>query len=132
MIEKTNMKVKALVVVNEPDRVNIIRQTLSDRGIDTTVLANPEEALSICRDVTPDLVIVQDPLRSMSGTVFLNHLVRISWATGTILIADDDEDQIHDRAEGLGILGHMRSTTDTDALERLLDKFAAMNGPRGA
>jgi PleD family two-component response regulator len=130
VIEKTNKKLKALVVINEPGQVEVIRQSLSDRGIDTTVLTDPEEALGICREVPPDLAIVQDPLSSMSGTVFLNHLVRISWATGTILIADADEDHVHDRAEGLGILGHMRSATDRDALERLLDKFAGMTGPR--
>jgi len=130
--KQTNKRLKALVVINEPARLEVIRQVLSDRGIDVTVLTDPEEALGICREGPPDLAVVQDPLRSMSGTVFLNHLVRISWATGTILIADADEDHVHDRTEGLGILGHMRSPTDRDALERLLDKFAAMNGPRGA
>ncbi|MFH1117465.1 MAG: response regulator [Pseudomonadota bacterium] len=127
MTMNTNKKLKALVVVNEPDRIDVIKQRLSERGIDMTVLTDPEEALGLCREAPPDLAIVQDPLRSMSGTVFLNHLVRISWATGTILIADADEDQVHDRAEGLGILGHMRSPTDGEMLDRLLDKFGAMN-----
>ncbi len=130
MIKKKSKKLRALVVINEPDRVEAIKESLSKREIDMNVLTDPEEALSLCREAPPDLAIVQDPLRSMSGTVFLNHLVRISWATGTILITDADEEHVHDRAEGLGILGHIRTPTDTDALEKLLDKFVALNAPQ--
>ncbi|MDQ7784938.1 MAG: hypothetical protein RDU20_18790 [Desulfomonilaceae bacterium] len=131
MIDKASKTLKALVVVNEPDKVGVISQSLTDRGIEVTVVTNPEEALSMCRELPPDLAVVQDPLRSMPGTVFLNHLVRISWATGTILIADADEEHVHDRTEGLGILGHIRSLSDRDAMERLLDKFSAMAGSPG-
>jgi DNA-binding response OmpR family regulator len=120
-------ELRALVVVTEPAKAEAIEQCLSGRGINSTVMSDPEDALSSCRQNPPNLAIVEDPLGSMSGTLFLNHLVRISWSTGTILIADSDESQVHDRAEGLGILGHMRSPNDLATLEHLLDRFEEVN-----
>ena len=101
---------------------------LSKRGMDATILSDPEEALRLCRDTPPNLAIVEDPLRSMSGTVFLGHLVRISWITSTILIADSDEKQVHERAEGLGILGHLKSPHDKEGLDLLLEKIHCNTG----
>lgn len=128
---ETDAQLKAIVVVNEPGRVEVIRRSLSQREMDATILSDPEEALRLCRDVPPNLAIVEDPLQTMSGTVFLGHLVRISWITSTILITDSDETQVHERAEGLGILGHLKSPDDKEGLEHLLDRFAAMQSTDG-
>jgi len=59
----------------------------------------------------------------MTGIHFLAELLKVSWQTSTILIADEEEEVIHDQTEGLGILGAIRTADDIGSLDRLLDRF---------
>jgi hypothetical protein len=59
----------------------------------------------------------------MTGSRFLSEFLAISWTTAAILISDEDEETVHRRTEGLGILGHMRSVKDVDRLEKMLDSL---------
>jgi hypothetical protein len=53
----------------------------------------------------------------------LSEFLTIAWTTSAILICDEDEETVHQRTEGLGILGHIRSVRDMDGLDKLLDSF---------
>ncbi len=116
-----NSGLRALVVANE--RVSKLTETLSKRGISAAVITDAEEALDECLVNPPHLAIVGSSLGRMTGIHFLAELLKISWKTSTILIADEDEETIHDQTEGLGILGAIKSSEDSEALEKLLDKF---------
>ena len=78
----------------------------------------------LCRENPPGLAVVDDNLPKLTGIGFLNNLLKISWNSGTILIADHEESVVHEKAEGLGILGHMRGYDDFMALDDLLDKYS--------
>jgi hypothetical protein len=56
-------------------------------------------------------------------------LLKVSWTTSTILIADEEEEAIHDQTEGLGILGSIRTVNDMETLDRLLDRFLEIVSP---
>jgi DNA-binding response OmpR family regulator len=112
----------AVVLVNDPPDAQPIMETLSRKGFAGVVRSDPGAFLDTCKVNPPDLVIVEDRLSEMTGREFLTRLVRIAWATATILIIDDEEESVHDLTEGLGILGHMRNVGDADRLEKLLDK----------
>ena len=110
-------------IIAADERVSALTETLSKRGISATVITNADEALDECLMNPPHLAIVGSALGRMTGIHFLAELLKISWKTSTILIADEDEETIHDQTEGLGILGAIKSTRDAEALEKLLDKF---------
>jgi hypothetical protein len=118
-----DLKLRALVAAREP--ASTLMDTLSRRGISTTVVADADEALRECRMNPPHLVIVAG-LDGMTEIGFLRELLKISWKTFTILVADEDEEVLHDQTEGLGILGSIRRADDTEGLDNLLDKFVKM------
>jgi hypothetical protein len=118
-----DLKLRALVAAREP--ASNLMDALSRRGISATIVSKADEALRECRTNPPHLVIVAG-LGGMTDIGFLRELVKISWRTFTILVADEDEEVLHDQTEGLGILGSIRRADDTENLEKLLDKFVKM------
>ncbi len=115
--------IQAIILVNDPGMAAGIADTISQRGISASIRTDPEEVLLACRSQSPHLVVVQDNLIHMSGMRFLADLLKISWTTSSILICDEEEDVVHEKTEGLGILGSIRSVHDEEGLKRLLDVF---------
>ena len=116
------MILKALVVVEGRNQVSRLMESLSKKGISATIITGPDQALDECSKNPPHLVIVESILATM-GARFLAELLKISWKTSTILIADEEEEAVHDQTEGLGILGSIRTVDDMESLDRLIDKF---------
>ncbi len=115
------ISLRAIIAVDE--RVSKLIETLSKQSISATVITNADEALDECLMNPPDLAIVGTSLGSMTGIHFLAELLKISWKTATILISDEEEEALHEKTEGLGILGAIKTVDDTESLEPLLDKF---------
>jgi DNA-binding NarL/FixJ family response regulator len=124
-----DMKLTAAVIVNDASQARPILESLSRKGFAGIVESDPKAVLETCMVNPPDLVIVEDRLTGMTGIHFLAELLKVSWTTSTILIADEEEEAIHDRTEGLGILGAIRTADDVKSLDRLLDKFREIVSP---
>jgi DNA-binding NtrC family response regulator len=121
------MELRAVVIVNDVSLALPMLERLSRRGLAGVVEKDAQAVLDACKVDPPALVIVEDRVWRMSGVHFLSELVRISWSTSAILISDEEEEVVHQRTEGLGILGYMKNVEDTDRLEKLLDRFLDMN-----
>ncbi|MGB6068214.1 MAG: hypothetical protein WBG50_25690 [Desulfomonilaceae bacterium] len=118
-----NAELRAVVLADDSRPVSGVLACLSKRNIFTTVLNDPDKALDECRNNPPQLVIVESALATMTGVRFLSELLKFSWKTATILVADEEEETIHNQTEGLGILGAIKTVDDIEGLETLLDKF---------
>jgi DNA-binding response OmpR family regulator len=123
-----NVGLRAIVLA-DPRQASGLVDGLSKRGISASVSTDPDEALVECRKNPPHLVIVESVLATMTGIHFLAELLKVSWQTSTILIADEEEEVIHDQTEGLGILGAIRTADDMESLDRLLDRFLEIVSP---
>jgi DNA-binding response OmpR family regulator len=117
-----SINLTAVVLVNDPGQVRPALDALSRKGFSTLVRSDPAELLESCKVSAPDLIIVEDRLPGMSGIQFLAALLKIAWTTATVLVIDEEEESVHEKTEGLGILGSMRDLGDTGRLEQLLDK----------
>jgi DNA-binding response OmpR family regulator len=117
------MELRAAIIVNDASQARPIAESLSRKGFARIVESDPQAVLESCGVNPPDLVIVEDRLRGMTGVHFLAELLKVSWTTSTILIADEEEEALHDQTEGLGILGSIKTFDDVESLERLLDRF---------
>lgn len=111
---------QALAVVRDPVGAAPLRDALCAEGMTVTVLGNVQEALAHCRKSPPDLVVVDDQIGQDSGVTLINDLLSISWTTATILISSEPEEEVHERTEGLGILGSITDYADREGLNRLL------------
>ncbi len=123
------IRLRAIVVVDAHNDASMLAKSLEKRGLVTIVRNDPDQALDECRRNPPDLAIVQKAVSRMTGVHFLAELLKISWATSTILIADEEEEVLHQETEGLGILGAIRTVDDVEGLERLIDRFVGMLPP---
>jgi PleD family two-component response regulator len=123
------IRLRAIVVVDDHHEVSMMVKSLEKQGLATTVRNDPNEALDECRRNPPNLVIVEKTMVPMTGPRFLAELLKVSWTTSTILIADEDAEVLHQETEGLGILGSIRTVDDVEGLERLMDIFLEMLSP---
>jgi len=114
---------KALVLVKEPDSAASLIQRLAEAGFIVDASSDPALSLDECRRNKHDLAVVEEDLQTMSGIHFIFDLLKVSWTTATIIVSKRVDEAIHEAAEGLGILGHIRDYEDLESLERLLKKF---------
>lgn len=123
---QTERPKRVLLLVSDNTSATPLHEKLVSKGITVTIEDDPHEALVRCQENPPDLAVVEDSLSGMTGIRFLGELLKVSWTTASILIADEDDEIIHERAEGLGILGHVRGYDDFEALEKLLERFSRL------
>lgn len=124
----TNDKhVKACVFVDKDVDVSSVLKLLDSRGINAEVFSEPDSAVSKHKKQAFDLLIAQDDTATSRGLKLINEFLTINWMTSSILICDLDEASIHERAEGLGILGHVRHFDEMVSLESLLDRFKKLH-----
>ncbi len=114
---------KTVLVVDSRTNTSKFTDLLAKHNFTTEISNNPRETLEASKKNTPDLVIVEKGIPEMKATTFLADLLKISWTTSTILIADEEEEALHEETEGLGILGSVKSADDLQGLERLLEVF---------
>lgn len=114
---------KVVVVVTDSDAAATMGNYLVGKGYAVEIQSDPDKALARCKANAPDLVVVDDHLPGMEGLQLVAELLRFSWTTSAILVSQLDEESVHERAEGLGILGHVTNHSDLGGLDTLLRKF---------
>ncbi len=114
---------RAMLVVRDPIDARILNDFISSCGFAVTMQDDPVTALTRCKETPPALVLVDHELIGTSGIAFLRALLKVSWTTATILISLEDDERVHDLAEGLGILGSIDGYHDLEAAAALVDKF---------
>ncbi len=113
----------AIILSNDLPGLAQAESLLSTRGIETLKTNSLEQCIEQVRNSSPDLLIVEDDTVHNSGIRAIREALKISWTISSILVSSLDEAQIHDRAEGLGILGSLSSLEDSEGLKALLDSF---------
>lgn len=120
---------RALIVVHDRSAAEAISAACTAKGIDAMIETDERRALDLCRTDPPDVAIVGDPLESMSAYQFLTELLKISWTISAILLTGEDAETVHEKAEGLGILGHISHPGERENLGQLLDDFERLKIP---
>ena len=84
-------KAKILVVDDEPSILNVVTAYLRAEGYDFKAAADGNEALSLIKTYSPDLVILDIMLPGMDGIEVLSQLRRESNAYVIMLTARSEE-----------------------------------------
>jgi hypothetical protein len=120
----TNRKhFKACVFIEHGGDVSSMLKLLESLDINAEVFSEPDSAVLKHKKEAFDLIIAEDDPKTGKGLKLINDFVTINWMTSSVPISDLDEVSIHDRTEGLGILGHMSHLADLISLKSLMDKF---------
>jgi hypothetical protein len=118
-----NKSARACIVMDGTYDPSGIISLLRSFQIISEVFDSPDQALLIQKKEPFDILIVHDDPLTGQGLKLVEEFLKINWMTSTIVICDEEETIIHDRAEGLGILGHIRKSDDLNSLGQLLTKF---------
>ncbi len=118
---------RACIVEDETLDISSILNLLASSQIVAEVFSASDRALLRQKQEPFDLLIIHDDPSTGAGLKLAGEFLKINWMTSTIVICDQDESIIHDRAEGLGILGHVRKVDDLNSLAQLLTKFKQLS-----
>jgi len=118
---------RACIVEDGTLDISSILNLLASSQIVAEVFSASDRALLRQKQEPFDLLIIHDDPSTGAGLKLAGEFLKINWMTSTIVICDQDESIIHDRAEGLGILGHVRMVDDLNSLAQLLTKFKQLS-----
>jgi CheY-like chemotaxis protein len=115
------------VVLNKEDvSTEALSAFLKGLGYEPSLHGDPASALDFISNNKTDLIIVQDAdFQGMSGPEFINEVMKISWTTNSVFVSKDNPESVHERTEGLGILGSVSGFDDLDAMKDLLNRTPA-------
>ncbi len=95
------MSVNILIIEDVPEMSELIAMYLKKDGMIPEIAASAEEGLSLLRERTPDLIILDLNLPGMSGFDFLKRFRKEQQTTPVIIVSARDADE--DIITGLGI-----------------------------
>ena len=122
---------KILIVDDNADLAEGLRDTLADEGHIAVVATGPAQALNLASSVTPDIVISDIELPIMSGYELASRLRALPQLANCLFIAVTGYGQSHDphQSRASGFQHHLVKPVD---MHRLLTIVAERAGRGGA
>ena len=113
----------ALVLEKDPAVTDAVLEILRERSYRATSLSTWKDALSHLRERPYPIAVIGDV--EGFGSIFdaMKEIVMASPMTSLILLTDAHEKEIHEKAEGYGIIGHVKRSVPSTDLIRLLERF---------
>lgn len=116
------IKRKILVVDDEHDICDFVKNFFQERGYDVLTAINGDEAISIVKNDKPELVLLDIKMKGMDGIAALKHIKEIDRNQKVIMVtALEDQDKI-DEACRLGACDYITKPLVLDYLEQAVEK----------
>lgn len=113
---------KLLVVDDEHDICDFVKNFFNDRGFQVFTALNGEEAISITKKEKPELVLLDIKMQGMDGIAVLKHLKEIDRNLKVIMVtALEDQDKMNE-ASRLGACDYITKPLMLDHLEQAVEK----------
>ncbi len=111
---------RVLIVDDEPDAVELLREFLAAKGYDTLTASNGEDALRLVKTERPHLILLDVRMPKMNGLEVLRQVRQIDQEVGVIIVTAVDEEETGRQALKLGAFDYIVKPLDLDYLERSL------------
>lgn len=113
---------KILVVDDEHEVCDFVRNFFQERGYEVLTALNGDEAMAITRKEKPDLVLLDIKMNGMDGIATLKHLKEMDRNQKVIMVtALEDQDKM-DEACRLGACDYITKPLVLDYLEQVVEK----------
>jgi len=126
MTDQENIRV--LILEKDEEVVDAVKHHLENGPYDLDVLSSFNEAISRLKTEHFSMAIVGNTAETDSPFEVLLDMVKASPLTSLILLSDLPEEEVHERAEGCGILGHVARSVPPEDLNHLLSRFRQITG----
>ncbi len=111
---------RVLIVDDEPDAVELLKEFLAAKGYDTLTASNGEDALRLVKAERPHLILLDVRMPKMNGLEVLRRVRQIDQEVGVIIVTAVDEEETGRQALKLGAFDYIVKPLDLDYLERSL------------
>jgi len=113
---------KLLVVDDEIDICDFVKNFFQERGYSVSTALNGEDALAIVKNDRPELVLLDIKMSGMDGIATLKHIRDIDRNLKVIMVtANEDQDKM-DEACRLGACEYITKPLVLDYLEQTVEK----------
>ena len=109
---------KVLVVDDELEVRQVLREFLSSRGYDVTTASGGAEALAIVETIKPDLVLLDVAMPDMDGVETLKRIVAIEPALAVIMVTANSDIGTTSKLLALGAVDYVPKPFDLDYLDQ--------------
>jgi DNA-binding response OmpR family regulator len=120
--------VRVLILEKDAAVIDSVKDILRNGSYAPHVLSSFSEAVSLLKSEGFQIALVGTTLETDSPFEGLVDLVKASPLTSIILLSDLPEAEIHKKAEGCGILGHVPRNVPPEDLNHLLYRFKQITG----
>jgi len=111
---------RVLIVDDEPDSVDLLREFLAGKGYEVLTASNGEEALQKVKEERPHLILLDIRMPGMNGLEVLRQVREIDKEVGVIMVTAVNEDETGRQALELGAFDYITKPLDLKYLERSL------------
>ncbi len=107
---------KVLIVDDEPDFCDALRDFLRSRGFEVAIALSGEEALRAYMQEKPDVVLLDIQMPGMDGLETLRELKALDQGANVIIVTAFGDDETIMRAMAEGALDYITKPVDHDYL----------------
>ena len=111
---------RVLVVDDEPDFIELLREFLTVKGYEVIAASNGEEALRKVKEDRPHLILLDVRMPKMNGPEVLKQVREIDHEVGVIMVTAVNEEETGRQALKLGAFDYITKPLDLKYLERSL------------
>jgi len=109
---------KVLVVDDELEVRQVLREFLSRRGYDVTTASGGAEAVAIVETVKPDLILLDVAMPEMDGVETLKRIVAIEPTLAVIMVTANSDIGTTSKLLALGAVDYVPKPFDLDYLDQ--------------
>lgn len=102
---------------------NVLIKTLKQKGHQATLAQNGNDALNMLKKHKYNLVLIDDLLKDISFIDLISAVMLIDITIHIGLLTNMTASEIHEKAEGWGIIGSIPKPVDADGTDHFLGKL---------
>ena len=119
------MPKKILLVDDEKEFVHTLSERLQTRNLDSAVVYDGEQALSVLETEAPEVMVLDLKMPGIDGLEVLRRVKRDHPATEVIILTGHGSEQEEKLAEELGAFAYLNKPVDIDVLAETMKKAYA-------
>ena len=119
--ERPPSRRRVLVVDDEPEAREVLREYLKEKGFDTLAVASGEEALAEMPNFRPDVVLLDISMPRMTGVEALKRIKALPHETCVVMVSGEGDEETARRTLALGAADYIRKPVDFAYLDSVLE-----------
>ena len=118
---------KVLIITLEKDRFSYLATGFEDKGYFVSWADSAENALKALGAEPPEISVVDETIDGQTCFELARKIIKKNVFINLVLVSELPEKELHDAAEGLGILTHIPLTPDSGHAKKIISSFESLS-----